>query len=274
MRSERRPWGKGVVAAVVVVMLGGLGLAPRSHARPSAAPAELPPVTLSTTTFRDGEAVTMSGTGCIDPSTGTGAGLAVVLRRPVDGGRGGFGQVVTIQAEVAADGTYSGTGTVQQPLDRYGSVTATITCEPPPGHRLAPPVGSAIASRATTIDVVPPSLPDLTIRAGSQVDLVLPCDVPTSSYGAFSISWHQGPADDIVGLSVQGAPPPAVSPKAGETVTLDVPSTATPGTYSGEARCSVSEGGTAAFYMVTITVLGAGAAAPAESVAGRAADTG
>lgn len=143
----------------------------------------------------------------------------------------------------------------------------TISCEPPPADPMAPPQGEAIASRTATIEVVPPSLPDLTVTAGSPVDVTLPCDVPETSYGSYAISWpDEGRRDGTAVLSVAGAYPPAPSPSADDTVRLAVPSDVTPGIHAAEARCAVSEGGTSAYYRLTVTVVGPGSAPHAEPI--------
>lgn len=250
----------------LAAVAAGLGWAavPESMALPRGGPTELPPVTLSTTVLREGESVTISGKGCIDPATSTGSGLVVVLRRPVDPGRGGFGRVVTVQAEVAEDGSYAGVGTVSQPLYPVGTMEATVSCEPPPLDPHAWPVEEPIASTTVTIEVVPSSLPNLTVTAGSPVDVTLPCDVPQTSYGFYGITWPDRSQDSgSVAVSVPGAYPPSPSPKAGDTVTLVVPGNATPGAFEAEARCGVPEAGTSAYYRLGVTVLPASSAAPA-----------
>ncbi|HEX2577407.1 MAG TPA: hypothetical protein VHK88_13715, partial [Aquihabitans sp.] len=119
---------------------------------------ELPPVQLSSTTFREGDVITMSGTGCIDPDTGTGDGLVVVLRRPVDMGRGGTApRLPTITAQVATDGTFSGSGTIAQPLMPDGVQQALVTCEHPNPSGAE---GRAISSRMVEVTIVAPALPD------------------------------------------------------------------------------------------------------------------
>lgn len=266
MHANRHRWVKGGVALLAAALMTGLGGVQETVARPGAQPPDLSSVALSTTVFRERDTVTMSGTGCIDAETGSGTGLVAVLRRPIDGGRGGVGQIAMIQADVAVDGSFSGRGTVQQPLFPVGPQTATITCEPPPGDPLAPPAGPAVASRTMSIEVVASLLPPLRLTVGSQAQVELPCDVPQSSYGAFTISWPDaGQASGTLALSVPGADPPAAPPSTGDTVTFDVPGDATPGSHAAEARCGISEGGTTAYYRLQVTVqerVGATPAAP------------
>lgn len=137
--------------AVIALAVGAWVVLPASTA-PAALATELPPVELSSTTFHEGDVITMSGTGCIDPRTATGDGLVGVLRRPVDMGRGGTSpRLPTITAEVAADGTYAGSGTIAPPLVPDGVQSVVVTCEHPNPTGAE---GMAIASRTIEVTIV------------------------------------------------------------------------------------------------------------------------
>ncbi len=275
MRTGNRHWLRAAVALGIVILATGLGAVPGSMARSSGQPPELPPVSLSTIVFREGETVTMSGSGCVDPTSGLGDGLVVVLRRPIDPGRGGFGRVVTIQAEVRSDGTFSGAGTVSQPLYPVGSMDVTISCEPPPSDPHAWPQGEPIASRTMRVTVEASSLSDLTVTAGSTANVTLPCDVPPNSYGFFGLGWpDEAVAGGMVGLSVPGAYPPGHSPQTGDVVAVEVPENATPGRFAADADCGVSQGGRSAHFVLNVTVLAPGTPTRAQPVPGTAQYTG
>jgi len=215
---------------------------------------DLPPVTLSTTSFHDGDSVTMSGRGCVDPDTTTGAGLVVVLRRVADFGRGGtYAWNPTVEAKVDADGTFRGTGTIDQPMFPDGLSTAGISCERPnPDPSRSPTV---LSTRQVQVVIVAPPLADLSVGAGTTFDYVLPCTIEGAAYGSFYFQLT-APGKADVGFGVQGTYPQSTSPRKGEHVKITVPVDAAPGHYAATAACVVSEAGTSAYFAhftVTIT---------------------
>lgn len=236
-----------------VLLAGGLTLS--ASASPTLTRiSELPPVRLSTTTFHDGDSVTMSGTGCVDPHTRSGTGLIVVLRRVADFGRGGRGPgAPTVEARVNADGTFSGTGTVGQPMYPDGPSTAVVVCERPSRRPSRPP--TVLSQRNVQTEVVAPPLPDLVVAVGSTFDYVLPCTIEGAAYGGFGFHLTAPGRPDAF-MGVPGAYPQSTSPRKGQHVRITAPAGAAPGVYSATAECSISEGGTTAYFAhfsVTIT---------------------
>jgi hypothetical protein len=270
------------IGAILAVAAGGWAAAPVGVA-PAQSASELPPVELSSTTFREGDVITMSGTGCSDPDTGSGEGLVVVMRRPVDQGRGGTSAVLsTVEAPVAADGTFSGSGTIEQPLFPDGVQEAVVTCERPHPDEGR---GDVFSGRFVEVTIVAPALPDLQVQAGTSFDLVLPCTIDGGEYGRFTIALEVPGQEDIY-LVVPGSFPYETSPQEGDTVSIEVPAGAPAGTYEATAACTVSQAGTSAYYAgFTVTVLAADQApappptsaptpGPATPVAGEARYTG
>lgn len=251
-----------ISATAVVALTAALAAQPVSGALPGAPPPQLSPITLSSTTFNDGDVITMSETGCVDPDTGSGEGLVVVLRRRTDAGRGGYPYQPTVTAPVRPDGSFTGSDTVTQPLSLPGIQRVPVTCEQP-ASQPGPPDGKVFASRTVDIEVVAPPLPDLTIHAGYSFNYVLPCDVPDSTYGSFTISANPSDQPDFA-LSVQGTA--TNPPRQGETVTLSVPADAPAGEHPAVAYCGIADGGTSAYYAgftVTVTDNEPGPVAPA-----------
>ena len=238
-----------------MAVLGLVGSSALAGAAPAAqAPGELPPVTISSATLHEGDTITIAGTGCVDPDTGSGSGLEVALVRPADFGRGGTQvRLPTVTVPVEDDGSFAGSGVVEQPLFPVGAQTGLLNCQERSSEANgSPPV---FLSRPVDLQIVAPSLPSLTVQAGSTIDYTLPCTIAGGEYGFFSFSLSApGLAD--VGFAVNGTFPPETSPQQGDQVTLAVPADAQPGTYDATATCSVSEGGTQAYFAgfsVTVT---------------------
>ena len=239
---------------------------------------------LSSTTLHEGDTITISGTGCVDPADG-GDVLEVVLLLPIDMGRGGTAAIrPTIHAEAEPDGTFEGSGVIGQPMFPDGAQTGIFSCQVKSDDGY-PPV---FAQREVALTIVPPSLPDLTVQAGTSFEYTLPCSIEGGGYGFFAII-PEGP--NQASLSVSGSFPYDTSPKKGDKVTIEVAADAPPGTYDATASCGVSEGGTSAYYAgfkLTFTPASdpgpttttpvvpnpPGSAAPAQPVEGTATFTG
>lgn len=246
-------------AALAGFLLAG-GVSAASAAPSAQGVDELPPVTISSTTLRAGETVSISGTGCVDPDIDSGEGLVVHLIRPGDFGRGGTALLSPmLTVDVQADGTFEGSTVVEQPLFPDGPQTGLLDCRAAGDYDATEP---AIKSRPIDLVIEAPSLPDLTVAAGSTIDYELPCSIPDGGYGAFTIAATADGQQDFF-LSVRGAAPPAAAAQKGEQVQLEVPSEASPGTYEATASCFVSQAGTSAYFTgFTVTVTGPDAPSP------------
>lgn len=218
---------------------------------------ELPPVTISSTTLRAGETVTISGTGCVDPDTGSGEGLEVALLVPVDMGRGGVSPIrPVVRAPAEADGTFEGSGVMEQPLFPNGAQTGIFSCQEQSEDGF-PPV---VAQREVELTIEAPSLPDLTVAAGSTFDYTLPCTITGGDYGRFSIVPD---GQEEFAFFASGSFPYETSPQEGDTVSLEVSPDLVPGTYDATASCSISQSGPSAYFSgFTVTVTGADTPTP------------
>ena len=235
-----------VVAGLTIV--GGITAAGASPNAPEIT--ELPPVTISTTTLRVGETVSISGTGCVDPESGTGDGLEVVLYVPRDEGRGGGGVRPAVRADADTDGSFAGSGVIEQPSFPDGAQTGFFICQ----EKSQDGFSSIVAQREVQLIVEAPSLPDLVVTAGATADYVLPCSIVGGEYGFFSIAGSAAGLDDVY-LNVGGSFPEDSSPQEGDQVQLKVPADATPGVYAATATCGVTESGTSAYFAgFTLTV--------------------
>lgn len=248
--TTRTRWRSVAAAALTLTVMGGITAAdatPRAQGS-----TELPPVTISSTTLRAGETISISGTGCIDPDSGTGEGLEVVLYVPIDAGRGGTGYRPTVRAAANADGTFDGAGIVDQPFFPTGTQTGYFVCHEEGGDATSPD----FANREVQLTMEAPSLPDLTVAAGSTVGYELPCSIEGGEYGQFAIF---GVAEGLTDISlvVPGSYPYDTSPQEGDQVQLQIPADASPGVYDATASCTVSESGTSAYFTgFTLTVTG------------------
>ncbi len=259
-------------AAATMLVLSATGWAWTAAAAP-APPAEFA-ASLSSTTFHDGDVITLSGSGCIDPKTGTGDGLDVVASRLIDMGRS-QGYLETIRVHVEADGTFSGTGTIAQPLLPVGTHAVDISCERP----VTTGPGTRIASDGADVTFVAPALPDLTVQAGASFDFVMPCTIRGGTYGGFGVGFTVPGRPTPTGFGLRGKYPYDQSAQKGDHVTLTVPADIPPGTYDATASCAISEGGTQAYFTgFTVTVTAAAATAPkapaANPITGAATFTG
>lgn len=229
-------------AAKLGIYLAVLGLIGTSGTSGAQVADTLPPVTLSTTTFHLGDTVTFSGTGCVDPDTGSSTGATAALVRPsAPNGRGAV-VVVVARADVAADGSFSGSGTVGQPFDLDGPQMATVVCNVAKGPTLY---------RSVPVEVVAPTLPDLTVVAGTTFSYVLPCTTGGGS-GSFQFA-----------IASPGSGPPTfaatnnVGPdtnEVGDIVQVPVPTDLAPGTYLAQAVCFGPGTGLQAAFRVSLTV--------------------
>lgn len=239
------------------LLVGSLSIVGASAPDAQGAP-ELPPVTISSTTVRADETLTFSGSGCVDPETSTGDGLEVVLYIPADAGRGGTTYRPTVRAAANTDGTFEGSGVVDQPFFPDGVQTGFFSCQDVSEDPF-PPVA---AQRPVELVIEAPSLPDLTVLAGSTVDYELPCSIGGGEYGAFTISGSAVGAESIY-LTVPGSFPYETSPQQGDQVELEVPADAVPGVFDAIASCSVSQAGTSAYFAgFTLTVMAVEQPAP------------
>ena len=83
----------------------------------STLPPKLATPTLSSTTFHLGDRIEVTGTGCVDPKTGSGTGLRVTsFRYWQSPDRGSNPKADSRDYEVQPDGSYSGTFTVGSQL--------------------------------------------------------------------------------------------------------------------------------------------------------------
>ena len=249
---------------MAAVTLAALPYAPTAGAGTTASTVgELPTVTFDKTMWRVGERVRVSGTGCVDPDTGSGAGLVVTVNRSISFGRGGYGPLKVIDATVNADGSFTGTGTIEQPMTPEGIQDVTIECDKSGG--------TALLMGVAKVTVIAPSLPDLTVEAGRSFKYVMPCSISGGEYGYFGFS-----VDAEHGFGLPGRFPYALSPKQGDLVTIEVPADTPIGTFRSTAGCGVSQSGTNAYFAhFTVTVkpaqaLTTGIAGPAQPVSGTA----
>lgn len=202
----------------------------------------LPPVTLSSTTFHLGDTVTFSGTGCVDPDTGSGAGATAALVRPsAPNGRGAV-VVIVARADVAADGSFSGSGTVGQPFDLDGPQVATVVCNVANGPTLY---------RSVPVEVVAPTLPDLAVVAGTTFSYVLPCTTGGGS-GLFQFA-IASPGSGPPNFAATNNVGPGTN-EVGDIVEVPVPADLVPGTYLAQAVCYGPGTGLQAAFRVNLTV--------------------
>lgn len=125
-------WARGW-AAVAAVLLTSAVLALDVGA---GAQGTGPTWTLSPTTVSDGSTLTASGTGCVDPDTGSGEGLQAVvlipgLNYPSSGNPDGLAYLYA--ESVAADGSWTATATIDTREEVFGpyddfTTTATAGC--------------------------------------------------------------------------------------------------------------------------------------------------
>ena len=268
--TKRSRWR--ILATVVagLTLAGGLSTAGSTASAQNVT--ELPPVTISSTTLRAGETISISGSGCVDAGSGSGAGLQVVLFVPVDGGRGGTRMRPIVSAPAKADGTFAGSGVMDQPFFPGGAQTGFFICQKSSEDVYSP----AVAQREVQLTIEAPSLPDLTAAAGSTISYQLPCSILGGEYGRFTIHASADGRDSFY-LNASGSYPYETSPKKGEQVELQVPPEATPGVYHASASCSVTESDTSAAFTgftVTVTPRGPAASTPATPVAGAPSYTG
>jgi hypothetical protein len=249
IRSQRVASAVATAVAGVAIVLCGTG-----GAQAQVASHTLPPVTLSSSTFHLGDTITVSGTGCLDSASGSGAGGQVRLIRRTTGGRGGSGSTVDVTITPNTDGSFSGSGTVSQPLDVIGPQNAGVVCSFPNAPDLF---------REVPIEVVAPTLPALTVQAGATTHYTLPCTIEGGDYGRLSIDLGGGAGDGPY-LSVSSRYGQDASFEQGKVVPLDVPATIPPGDYRALVTCSISEIGVQASFVQTVTISPA-SVAPATS---------
>ncbi len=258
-RNRRIASAVAVAWAGVAIGLGGTGTV-----EAQAAADTLPPVTLSSTTFRLGDTITLSGTGCLDPDSGSGAGGQVRLFRPSTGGRSSDPGTVDVTITPNVDGTFSGSGTVSQPLDRPGPQTAQVVCSFPSGRGLV---------REVAIEVVTPTIPPITVQAGTTANYTLPCTIEGGDYGRLGIDLGSG-ADDGPSLVVWSLFGQESSFERGDVVPLKVPDTIRPGTYRARVSCFITEVGVQAGFVQTVTVTPASAVSSTTAATKTAPKTG
>ncbi len=149
-----RPARAALGAALVLgSAAGALVLAPGA----SAAPLPTPSVSKSTVTWN--EYFTISGTGCLDPSSGTPGGVAVT------GPEFGDGVLASADGSWSIPSVYYGV-----PSGRY---TLTATCQLPGGLQTYPTFGVTVAAPGASPEPAPapppvpsvPSVPSVTPRA-------------------------------------------------------------------------------------------------------------
>ena len=157
----RRRWIVGAAVSALVVNMTSAGAAERTQV------AELPPPTLSSTDLHVGDVVTITGTGCIDPDTGSGEGLVATAHRTVQGR--GPTPVNLQNLPVLPDGSYAGTWTITQPLPPGPSDVEVWCTDPESGG------DGDIGTARTTATGTPPALPGLTGEAGAVVPITYPC---------------------------------------------------------------------------------------------------
>jgi len=239
-----------VLAATLVSVIGGSGVTTGAQTV-GPAPGYLPPVTFSSHTWHEGDHVTVAGSGCNDPKTHSSAGLEVSVYRTISAGRGGGMPLKTITARVSSNGTFRGTGTIIQPLAPEGEQDVVVICQ----KAGSGPYSAGVRGRTDRATIVAPSLPDLTVAAGSTFRYQLPCSIDGGEYGSFLFQLE----GVDVGFGVPGKFPYDLSPNEGDVVEIAVPSTIAPGTYPASASCEISESGAQAYFnhfTVTITPVG------------------
>jgi hypothetical protein len=131
-----RAKGRWVVSAIVVMGLGGWPVPVTAGAR---APTHT--ATIDDTTWEVGQTITLTGTGCLDPDTGTVDDLAVYLVQYGFQTRTGSPVRPIVRATLAADGSFEGSGVLPQVVfDAPGDVEVqcfdrTLT-ESDPAHAM------------------------------------------------------------------------------------------------------------------------------------------
>jgi hypothetical protein len=125
-------WARGRAAAAAALLAAAVLALDVGAGAQGADPAW----TLSPTTVSDGSTLTASGTGCVDPETGSGDGLQAVvlipgLSYPSSGNPDGIAYLYA--DSVAADGTWTATATLDTREEVFGpyedfTVTATAGC--------------------------------------------------------------------------------------------------------------------------------------------------
>lgn len=237
-RGRRKRAARAARFALGLALVGWFG----SIAAPAARAADtLPPVSLSSTTFHVGDTITLSGTGCVDPTTGSGTGADVSLLRPsAPNGRGNV-FIVDVRADVAADGSFSGSGTVVQPVDFDGPQVARVVCLTPGGT----------LTRDVPIEVVAPRLPDLTVTAGSTIDFQLTCT--TGRQGRLQFDIGPGQSSGPRYFSTTDPPGPGLN-QQGDIVHIAVPADLAPGTYLAQVVCYGPGTGLQNAFRLSLTV--------------------
>jgi hypothetical protein len=224
-----------------------------------AAQAVLPPPTLSSTDLHVGDVVTVSGTGCLDPETGSGEGLTATVFR----WRMGHGEVPTNPADlpVAADGSYAGEWTIDQDLPNGGG-RAAVRC-----------VGGsldefALRSEDLAVTGTAPSLPDIVGAPGAVVPMAYPCPNDDGTWFGVSILTDLSREVTIEFLEDSDG-------SAGPTLHGRIPADLAPGTYAASGACR-SDGGTFADFNLRVIATSPGEtpAPPAVSQPGSADFTG
>jgi LPXTG-motif cell wall-anchored protein len=119
---------------------------------PAASAADLPAPTISATTIAPGQSVTISGTGCVEPGTGTAvlpAGIIIAGDSGLelgDGGRAQEGGSWTITTSIGAGST-------------LGAHQILVTCDRYDGEAAYPPIAITVGTATTTATPAPAPKP-------------------------------------------------------------------------------------------------------------------
>lgn len=129
MRGRRNVRRAIAAAAMVAGCAAGIGARATAQATP-------PTWTISPSTVSNGSTITASGTGCLDPDTGEGTGMQVVVVIPhlaYPNSNNPEGTAYYLSDPVAADGSWSLTATVDTREEIFGpyadfDTTASAGC--------------------------------------------------------------------------------------------------------------------------------------------------
>jgi hypothetical protein len=247
-----------VIAGCLTMSMSASAVAPGVGTADPAASNSLA-FSISPTTLHLGDHPTVSGTGCLDPATHSGSGLWAGIFRITGASRGGptYGDIV--QFPVAADGSFSGTYTVAQPLE---DIAAQVTLKCSAVHGGDPRYWFPVVSTAnTTVQLVAPPLPDMRANAGGLLSFTLPCNV-NGQYETFSMELS-APGHPKVSLDLSQT----TRAQAGVPVSIPVPADTPPAVYAATAACVASESSQyAGFGHFTVTIEPAAPAQPTTSV--------
>ena len=189
------------------------------------APVSEPEVQVSPMEIRLGDDVRLSGSGCVDPTTGSGNGLRVVSTW------GAVEPVLFHDAAVAADGSFDAVATARQPHsagDRLLSIRCVRVDDTDPLR------SAGVWERSVRLLLVgaPFVVDGGDVEIGRPCTIVSPCDVPATAGSELQV--EHLPLFATANYELQHLPGPI---SAGVTVTVPTGARLDPGSYIVRVTC-------------------------------------